>query len=172
MPKLGPNDGSRRQITALEPMRFSASPRPTVVVVLPSPAGVGLMPVTSTSAPSGRLSTESMKLVLIFALWRPYGSSASSGIFSFAAISAIGRSLVSRAISRSLFIVLDSSAYLAHHGVRPIDGVGTDLGRPITDLGSLQPSGAFHHIGGIHLVQREIAGHACLVGLLQHIART
>jgi hypothetical protein len=28
-------------------MYFSASPRPTVVVVLPSPAGVGLIAVTS-----------------------------------------------------------------------------------------------------------------------------
>ena len=50
------------------PMRFSASPRPTVVVVLPSPAGVGLMPVTSTSAPSVRSCTERMKSKPIFAL--------------------------------------------------------------------------------------------------------
>ena len=71
MPKLGPSDGSRRQITAREPMRFSASPRPTVVVVLPSPAGVGLMPVTSTSAPSGRSSSDLMKSMPILALWRP-----------------------------------------------------------------------------------------------------
>ena len=71
MPKLGPSDGSRRQITARVPMRFSASPRPTVVVVLPSPAGVGLMPVTSTSAPSGLPCSELMNGVPIFALWRP-----------------------------------------------------------------------------------------------------
>ena len=32
-------------------MRFSASPRPIVVVVLPSPAGVGLMAVTRISLP-------------------------------------------------------------------------------------------------------------------------
>ena len=71
MPKLGPSDGSRRQITAREPMRFSASPRPTVVVVLPSPAGVGLMPVTRTSAPSGRSSSDLTKSMPILALWRP-----------------------------------------------------------------------------------------------------
>jgi len=33
------------------PMRFSASPRPTVVVVLPSPAGVGEIAVTRISLP-------------------------------------------------------------------------------------------------------------------------
>jgi hypothetical protein len=34
----------------------SASPRPTVVVVLPSPAGVGVIAVTRISLPSGRPS--------------------------------------------------------------------------------------------------------------------
>ena len=53
-PKHGPRLGSRRQIIARRPIAFSASPRPTVVVVLPSPAGVGLMPVTRTSLPAGR----------------------------------------------------------------------------------------------------------------------
>src|ERR1700760_4046694 len=162
MPKLGPSDGSRRQIKAREPMRFSASPNPTVVVVLPPPAGVGLMPVTSTSAPSGLLSSALMWSMAIFALCRPYGSSASSGMSSFAAISAIGRSLVSRAISRSLFILFVSSGNLAHDGMRAVGGVRPDLRRPVADLRGLQPGGAFHHIGGIHLVQREIAGHALL----------
>jgi len=35
------------------PIKFKASPRPTVVVVLPSPAGVGLMAVTKISLPFG-----------------------------------------------------------------------------------------------------------------------
>ena len=68
MPNEGPKDGSRRQIAALRPIRFSASPSPTVVVVLPSPAGVGLMPVTSTSAPSGRSCKVSMNAEPILAL--------------------------------------------------------------------------------------------------------
>jgi hypothetical protein len=34
------------------PIRLSASPSPTVVVVLPSPAGVGLIAVTRISLPS------------------------------------------------------------------------------------------------------------------------
>ena len=37
---------------AFLPMRFRPSPRPTLVVVLPSPAGVGVMAVTRTSLPS------------------------------------------------------------------------------------------------------------------------
>src|SRR5437899_1416878 len=48
MPKFGPSEASRMQMMAFLPMRFRPSPRPTVVVVLPSPAGVGLMAVTRT----------------------------------------------------------------------------------------------------------------------------
>lgn len=40
-------------MTAFLPIFFIAWPSPTVVVVLPSPAGVGLMAVTSTSLPVG-----------------------------------------------------------------------------------------------------------------------
>ena len=61
IPKTGPSDGSRSAIIAFLPMRLSASPRPTVVVVLPSPAGVGLIAVTSTSLPSGRSASDSTK---------------------------------------------------------------------------------------------------------------
>ncbi len=71
MPKQGPSDGSRRQIIAVLPMRLRASPRPTVVVVLPSPAGVGVMPVTRISRPSGRASRLSMKSSDSFALKVP-----------------------------------------------------------------------------------------------------
>ena len=53
MPKYGPNDGSRRQIAVRFPSRRKASPRPIVVVVLPSPVGVGVIAVTSTRSPSG-----------------------------------------------------------------------------------------------------------------------
>jgi len=34
MPKQGPSEGSRRQTMVFLPIRLSASPRPTVVVVL------------------------------------------------------------------------------------------------------------------------------------------
>jgi hypothetical protein len=59
MPNTGPSEGSRSAITQRLPMRFSASPRPTTVVVLPSPAGVGLIAVTSTSLPRGPLCRSS-----------------------------------------------------------------------------------------------------------------
>jgi hypothetical protein len=68
MPKHGPNEGSRSATIAFLPIRFSASPNPTVVVVLPSPAGVGLMPLTRISLPSRRPSSERMNGSPIFAL--------------------------------------------------------------------------------------------------------
>ena len=70
MPKHGPSEGSRRQIIVRLPAAFSASPSPIVVVVLPSPAGVGLMPDTSTKRPLGGPSVASMPAP-IFALCRP-----------------------------------------------------------------------------------------------------
>ncbi len=68
MPNTGPRLGSRRQITAFLPIRLSASPRPTVVVVLPSPAGVGLMAETRISLPFGRDLRPSMNSIEILAL--------------------------------------------------------------------------------------------------------
>ena len=41
MPKTGPIDGSRRATIDFLPSRWRASAKPTEVVVLPSPAGVG-----------------------------------------------------------------------------------------------------------------------------------
>ena len=45
-------EASRMQMAAFFPMRLRPSPRPTVVVVLPSPAGVGLIAVTRIRWPS------------------------------------------------------------------------------------------------------------------------
>ena len=52
-PKTGPSEGSLSAAITFISFALSASVRPTVVVVLPSPAGVGDMAVTSTSLPSG-----------------------------------------------------------------------------------------------------------------------
>ena len=66
-------------------MRFSASPRPTVVVVLPSPAGVGLIAVTRISLPSGRRlgvarqSSEILRLVVAVGLERVVGDAEPRG---------------------------------------------------------------------------------------------
>ena len=89
IPKTGPSDASRMHRTGLRSRRLSASARPTEVVDLPSPAAVGLHPVTSTSrAPRwGRPSITSRGT---FALWWPYCRISSSPRPTFAAISAIG----------------------------------------------------------------------------------
>src|SRR5271166_927590 len=49
IPRHGPSDGSRSARHAHSPRRVSASARPILVVVLPSPAGVGVIAETSTS---------------------------------------------------------------------------------------------------------------------------
>ncbi len=58
MPKDGPSEGSRKQSIAFFPMWLSASVSPTVVVVLPSPAGVGVIAETRMSFPFGRLCSD------------------------------------------------------------------------------------------------------------------
>ena len=49
IPKTGPNDGSRNTAIAFLPILLSPSVRPMLTVVLPSPAGVGVIAVTSTN---------------------------------------------------------------------------------------------------------------------------
>ena len=68
MPNDGPSDGSRRQSIAFLPMWLSASVRPTVVVVLPSPAGVGVIAETRISLPFGLLFSDLMKSIESLAL--------------------------------------------------------------------------------------------------------
>ena len=58
-PNTGPRLGSRSATTTFLPWRASASAKPTVVVVLPSPAGVGLMAVTRMSLPGACSSSVS-----------------------------------------------------------------------------------------------------------------
>src|ERR1700727_1595881 len=101
MPKLGPSEGSRRKIIVFLPIRLSASPKPTVVVVLPSPAGVGLIAVTRMSFPSGRFERLLRKSYSSLAMNRPKGRKADSGAPIFAAISPIGFKRAARAISMS-----------------------------------------------------------------------
>ena len=54
MPRIGPSDGSRSAIITLWPARARESASPTVVVDLPSPAGVGDIADTSTTLPGAR----------------------------------------------------------------------------------------------------------------------
>ena len=75
--------------TTFLPSRRSAWATPIVTVLFPSPAGVGLMPVTSTSRPVGfRFAIASG---VIFALVRPYGRISSAPRPISAATSAMGR---------------------------------------------------------------------------------
>src|SRR5262245_19511909 len=108
MPKQGPSEGSRRQLMARLPIRLRPSPRPTVVVVLPSPAGVGLMAVTSMSLPSLFFCAALMKSNDTLALYGPKLSRASAGMPRPLPISAIGFIFASRAISISDFTAMSS----------------------------------------------------------------
>ena len=71
MPNTGPMEGSRNASTARWPSRLMPSAMPTEVVVLPSPAGVGLVAVTRISLPSGRSSSDCRYDSAILALWWP-----------------------------------------------------------------------------------------------------
>jgi hypothetical protein len=68
MPKQGPNEASRIQTAAFLPILFRPSPRPTVVVVFPSPAGVGLIAVTKINFPSFLPRCALINSALTFAL--------------------------------------------------------------------------------------------------------
>src|SRR5262245_61420537 len=87
------------------PTRLSAIDNPIVMVVLPSPSGVGVIAVTSMYFPLGRPSSRFIRVRATFALYRPYRSSSSGSMPSEAAISAMGRSAARCAISRSDSIV-------------------------------------------------------------------
>jgi hypothetical protein len=86
------------------PSRLSAWPSPTVVVDLPSPAGVGVIAETSTSGASGRPSRRWIARMWILALSRPYGMKSAGSSPMSRAISSTGRSLASWAIWMSDFM--------------------------------------------------------------------
>ncbi|MBF8289963.1 MAG: hypothetical protein HW391_931 [Chloroflexi bacterium] len=102
IPNTGPRLGWRMQTAALRPIRLRPWARPTVVVLLPSPRGVGLMAVTTTYLPRGRsASSRSIAERRILALVKPYGSTSSSRSPRSRATSMIGRGVTDRAMSRS-----------------------------------------------------------------------
>src|SRR5260370_15449369 len=88
------------QRAAFFPRRRRAWVTPTVTVDLPSPAGVGLIPVTSTSRPLGARRANAARRTL--ALYFPYSSISSASSPSSAAMSATGRSLAAWAMAMSL----------------------------------------------------------------------
>ena len=70
-PKTGPMLGSLRASTAFLPIRLNPSPSPMVVVVFPSPRGVGVIAVTRISFPSFFPSLAFRKPRSIFAFFLP-----------------------------------------------------------------------------------------------------
>ena len=68
MPNTGPSEGSRRHASDRLPMWPRPWVSPTSVVVLPSPALVGVMPVTQISLPSSASRIRSSTPRSIFAL--------------------------------------------------------------------------------------------------------
>src|SRR5581483_3807579 len=102
MPKVGPIEGWRMATVARLPILLSASPRPTVVVVLPSPSGVGVIADTTTYFAFGRSLSSSIASSFTFATSCPYGSSRCWPMPIFAAISGMGSNFARRAISRSV----------------------------------------------------------------------
>ena len=99
------------QTAALRPIWLRPWARPTVVVDLPSPSGVGVIAVTTTYLPRGRsASRRRIASSVTLAFVGPYSSSSSSAIPRSRAISTIGRGVTERAISRSDGNDIDSSA--------------------------------------------------------------
>src|SRR4029079_15983145 len=108
------------QTAALRPIRFRPWARPTVVVDLPSPSGVGGIAVTTTYLPRRvALSRRSIAASVIFALVWPYGSISSSRRPRSWATSTIGRGVTDRAISRSDGKVIEPLGWCLRHDVIP-----------------------------------------------------
>ena len=100
-PNTGPNDGSRVALIARCPSPCSACVSPIVVVVLPSPAGVGVIAVTRIRSPSGPSFRASIAARVTLAFVRPYGSISSAPRSRLAATSSIGFNTAPCAISIS-----------------------------------------------------------------------
>src|SRR6185312_4808956 len=102
MPKVGPIDGCLIATVARLPMCRNACPRPTVVVVLPSPSGVGVIAVTTTYLAFGASASSSIADSRIFTTFSPYGSSRCMPRPISPAMPSTGFSCAPRAISRSV----------------------------------------------------------------------
>src|SRR5665811_1235862 len=70
-PKQGPKEGSLKATTAFLPILLSPMARPTLIVVFPSPAGVGFIAVTKINLPSFLAFSFSKTLRETFALYLP-----------------------------------------------------------------------------------------------------
>ncbi len=64
-------DGWRSATVEVRPRTASPWARPTAVVVLPSPSGVGVIAVTRTYVACGRSASAAAAALPTFATWRP-----------------------------------------------------------------------------------------------------
>ena len=69
-PNTGPIDGCRSASATVWPIFFNPCARPIDIVVLPSPAGVGVIADTRISFP--RVGFDSRAWRLTLAMWRPW----------------------------------------------------------------------------------------------------
>ena len=74
IPKFGPKDGSLKTEIAFLPILLSPIAKPTFIVVLPSPVGVGLILVIKINLPSFLSLFFSKRFKSNFALYLPYCS--------------------------------------------------------------------------------------------------
>src|SRR6476659_6528341 len=103
-------------------MRPSPCVTDTDVVVLPSPAFVGVIAVTLISFPSGRSPRRSSTSSETFALSLPYGSISSGKRPAASAISVMGRRVACCAISSDEGIVADKGDPFTRGGLIYLDG--------------------------------------------------
>jgi hypothetical protein len=104
IPNTGPMEGSRRHSMTSLPILPRPWAREMDVVVFPSPAFVGVMAVVMMSLPSGDSARRSRTPSETFARCRPWSSISSSRSPARAAISWMGDSTASWAISSPLFM--------------------------------------------------------------------
>src|SRR5690348_3037979 len=130
MPNTGPSDASRRQSATFFPRWPSPCVTETEVVVLPSPAFVGVIAVTLISFPSGRSARRSSTSSETFALYLPYGSISSGRRPAASAISVMGRRLACCAISSDEGIVADKGGPFTRGCLIYLDGECNPLSAP------------------------------------------
>ena len=108
IPNSGPMDGSLSARATRLPMRAKPWASPIETVVLPSPAGVGVIAETRMSWPSARLLLW-MAFTWTLALEVPKAITSSAGMSIDDAISAMGRAFADWAISISVSVFIGSS---------------------------------------------------------------
>ena len=119
IPKVGPMEGSLRAPTTFLPSFPSPWMSPMVVTVFPSPAGVGVIAVTTTSFPSFLSLSFSRLARGTFAMYLPYIWISSSERPTFAAISLMSLTFADSAISMSFIMTYVTRTSIKKGTVEP-----------------------------------------------------